>query len=177
MAQTIAIQRGTQTLVSNTRTTLFTQSGGTATRVIFNQITFASANSVDMYYPAVCLIHASSSGPTNVIGLMKAASGSIYSLNFMPNGNATAPNQFGYSGTGNAYNGAVMLQQSTGNIYMGGANPTYVTYTAATSGSNYCSYMPSNYWSGPSDSIKIKWYDGNGNDCSVGWSMTTITES
>jgi hypothetical protein len=177
MAQTIAIQRGTQSLASGTLTTLFTQSGGTATRVIFSQITFASANSVDMYYPSVILIHASSSGPTNVIGLMKANSGSIYSLNFMPNGNATAPNQFGYSGTGNAYNGAVMLQQGNPNVYMGGANPTNISYSAATSGSNYCSYMPSNYWIGPSDSIKIKWYDGNGNSCDVGWSMTTITES
>lgn len=171
MAQTIATQRGTGTATQNTNVTLFTQSGGLSTRVILNQLTLYATSS-DWQYPQLQIVHLSSNGASSVIGYMRLGGTGAYSMSMMAANNALGPVQVG-GNSGSTFMGGVYYgnvantwsgNTSPGNQYQGGNG-------------SYYSYMPSNYWIGPGDSIQIKWWDNASVSAVYGFSFTTITES
>lgn len=169
MAQTIAMQRGVVSCPNDGIVTLFTQSGGTSTRVIFNQLTWfynqtsANTNGVITYYNA--------SGGSSIIGFLRNNQSSSQ-MQFMTtdfgmlsynNGSSTSPV---FSSLGNNA-GASYIGANTGS-----AAPQPNTPSGAC-----LSNMPTNFWIGPSDSIKFTWYHADSGTATVSYSFTTITES
>jgi hypothetical protein len=173
MAQTVATQRGTTSVPINSRTTLFTQSGGNSTRVILNQVTWYTQYVVSSLKAQ--LLHVSSSGPISIIGYFYYAGSYISSLSpqMMPNPNGTGPIQGGgYSG-GGSVNGIIYGGGGTAG-WIGAKNADYIIVVMS---GNVYSYMPQNYWIGPGDSIAFNIYTDNSESPTVGYHFTTITES
>jgi len=170
MAQTIATQRGTGSLY-NGIATLFTQSGGNATRVIFNQLAFYS-NSSTMSSAIISIIHTVSNGSTNIIGWWRP-NGGVYAGQICPNPNGTSPMQTTWNTNGYGNSNGGLIQVNTLNY------PGSFTVFAITGYSDmgYGSYAPQNFWIGPGDSVAIRFYDGNGNGLNYAYHFVTITES
>jgi hypothetical protein len=151
MAQTVATVRGS---VSGSSPTLFTQSGGNATRVILNQVFFViySYSSLN-----IKLRHVPTNGGTSTIGWW--FSNSANSGQLCPNPNGTGPLEYALN--------------STYNLMMP-VNGAWVddSIAASTNGS-VTSYAPQNFWIGPGDSIRL---DTTGNTTCY-YHFTTITES
>ena len=84
MAQTIALQRGTTTVAGSgaSSVTLFTQSGGTATRVILNQLSFYNSTSASNQSSKVIVYLTSSGGQTSVIGFLFGSNGPNWAYQF-----------------------------------------------------------------------------------------------
>lgn len=172
MAQTIAMVRGTTTCSSGSVATLFTQSTGTATRVIVNMI--SCYGNTQFGSPSINVNFVSSSGGSSVLAYFKNNT-SIYSAQFMPVGNGTAPASFqGATATTPIIGGT---NSNVGTSYIGAQNPNTFTLTNTTGNNQYSSYCPSNFWMGPSDYITIRVTDANSSDMTVAYSFTTITES
>jgi hypothetical protein len=170
MPQTIATQRGTGSATRNTSTTLFTQSGGNATRVIFNQLAFYSSGaSGSLSYPTISIVHTVSNGSTNIIGWYKGY-GSMAGGQICPNPNGTGPTQT--NGTSNS-NGGFMVN---GNSYnYPGSDSFYIQggYTDISIGS----YAPQNFWISSGDSVSLRYQESNPNTLNYAYHFVTITES
>jgi hypothetical protein len=187
MAQTVALQRGTTTVNGNNGTvTLFTQSGGNATRVIVNQLGFY-ASTASRYGLNIGVYLASSGGQTTFLGRLYEGpqsssrfqsqfvlTGGVVNLNGANIGTSnnmfpTLPSLAGYSGT---------------NTDMGGISLGDAALNYSSSSNQYYGFLPTNFFMGPSDSIKVKayWYTTSGKSTifgtvNVGYSFTTVTES
>ena len=181
MAQTVATQRGTGSSASYLGSaTLFTQSGGNATRVIFNQFAATtSAGSVSYVY--FTLNHIVSNGSSNVIGWYQSSSGSTFnSLQLCPNPNASNPTSTAqFSGTTSYSNNGILYGTSAAGAYPGDYVVLGFNYSNTTNG-NITSYAPQNFWIGSGDSVLIRWYwfqGGNYPGVTYAYHFTTITES
>jgi hypothetical protein len=191
MAQTIATQRGTGSGSQSGSATLFTQSGGNATRVIFNQFAAYAANSNYTNSVTFTMNHVVSNGSTNIIGWFKMGGVASSSFQLFPNPNSTGPIE------------AVPVINSNGSIYStnvnggisgvignypGSSNNVNIGVPATTIGyPTFSSYAPQNFWIGPDDSVVIRWSYGSYYDSSqpqwyypnitYAYHFTTITES
>jgi hypothetical protein len=166
MAQTIAMQRGTSTVASNATTTLWTQSGGTATRVIFNGMAFKNSNTNVFSYYFIYVVP--SGGAPYVIqrGLTDRAAWQI-SPSYDGYGILSNTNQFG---------NMALFRLNTASTYPADStSPNGVLYIP--DGNNNNTGIPLNFWIGPSDVIKVTYAHDSGNTATFGWSFTTITES
>lgn len=174
MAQTIALQRGTGTINANGTTdlTLFTQSGGTATRVIVNQFTFYTQSTTTSRAITWYIGHSSSGGyrspllsgyvnttnaGTFVPGQQDGSQAAVFSTSF---GVANWTWKSDYTSTGTAQ-GANLPSNNVPQFYDAGG------YQSG----------PSNFWIGPSDSLILRMSMSGSITANVGWSFTTITES
>ena len=126
MAQTIALQRGTTsvTLDGTTKYTMFTQSGGTATRVIINGVAMYSGNA--------------RSGLAMIIGVQKSGGGFFTIAYKMISNNGT-------------YGGFDFFPGKQDNITGGSTGTTSVfstqTVIAGSLGSNYtANQQPADYF-------------------------------
>jgi len=166
MPQTIAMQRGTSTVASANATTLWTQSGGTATRVIFNGMGFRLANTGSNSYIDIVVVP--SGGAPYVIAKLESdrtswqfqAANNPYSMN-------TSPNSFG---------DVVIFRSNSAGTYTGDfATIAGVNYVQDAS--NQGTGLPLNFWIGPSDAIVARFQNNASQTATFGWSFTTITES
>lgn len=184
MAQTIATQRGSTTLTSNNSSTvtLFTQSGGLATRVILNQLGWwFSANEPDQNVSAV-LIHNISGGGAFVLGYLRDAD-KRRSYQFAPGATGDSPWNFGPTQTGTSTaiampRGAV-IGGSDASLPAGGNASSVIVDWTNQSGGKYM-MLPSNFYMGPSDSLSMKIYGertGTYLTANITYSFTTVTES
>lgn len=188
MTQTVGLQRGTTTVTpnGNNTVTLFTQSGGTATRVIPSQLCFyatSSANSANQ----IMVRLTTSGGQTSIIGVARISSaGGFYAWQFTitgsPNNNFVGTG--GLSGYGSFLNSNVNLSQASTVGDMGSATPSSIALNYSDSGTQRNIFLPSNFWMGPGDSISIKpfWQNVSGKSVSyptlnISYSFVTITES
>lgn len=183
MAQTIALQRGTTTVTGNgtTEVTLFTQSGGTATRVILNQLG-ASISEVPTN-AFMTLIHQVSGGHDFVLGILKFGSSGARSFQF-PSG--ASPNQ-AFSGssalTSTSASKLISIMpviNSDGTSGVANVSPSGVFVDWATSAADTrMAILCSNFYMGPSDSLRIRCRaDGvSTTTATISYSFTTITES
>lgn len=160
MAQTVAIQRGTGSFTGNSSVTLFTQSGGLATRVISCSFTYYSTASTNKY---ISLAVSASGGPIYPVGYMftQNASGALMpSLNpFDPSNNSTNPAL------------RVTLSTSSTSAYPA-ADPAGISVATATSGGQ----MYQNFWMGPSDVLRI-YHNVAASTVTYGYQFVTVTES
>ena len=170
MPQTVAMVRGTTVIAPYTPTTIYTQSGGIATRVIINMI--AAYGTSGLSSPYFDLYYTSSSGGNSVIGYFKS-NASMTSIQLMPANNGFGPIQVG----GNS--GSVPMTGAgggnVGTVYPGTISP--FSWNVYHGSDNRMSYCPSNLWMGPSDTLGIACVDNNSANFQFAWSFTTITES
>jgi hypothetical protein len=179
MAQTVAIQRGTTTLTSAASpSTIYTQSGGNATRVIFNWVCFYCPDGQPGSNNGIMLHHFSSSGGSVPIG--------YYRNNISYGNGIMLPNQgsnsFGQWATQGTSSTLTPLQGITGSYgitgYTGSLNVGSITLTYPLAQDYFkSSFLPQNFWIGPSDTIKLSWTDNSGYTANVAWSFVTVTES
>lgn len=169
MPQTVAMQRGTGSITNNQFVTLFTQSGGLATRVILNQLTWYFGNG-NLDYPQINLIHLSSTGASSVIGYWQ-----FYTLTGARQGQMMpTPNSAPLERLTNGWSSVAGAYGSNSNQWMGATSGINTNVSDGTSRS----YMPQNCWIGPSDSLRLVFTEGSGGfTMTYGYSFTTITES
>ena len=185
MAQTIATQRGSTTLTSNNSSTatLFTQSGGLATRVIFNQLGWwFSANEPDVNVSA-SVIHNISGGGSFVLGYLRDPD-KRRAYQFAPGATGDNPWNFGptQTGTSTAFampRGATIGGSDANLPGASNASGVIVDWTNQ-SGLKYM-MLPSNFYMGPGDSLSIKIYGERSGvgflTANITYSFTTVTES
>lgn len=193
MAQTVALQRGSTTLASDgtSTVTLFTQSGGTATRVIVNRLGVTFSNAVDTgQFCHIVFFMTQTGSSTLMLGLLRRQSGGNRSWQFLP-GNSTN-NAF----TGGSINSSTpvtnFLQTNplingsgTNGTASGAANTLTTEYASTTSqGQTVTNILNSNFYMGPSDLVGMKIYAASTSGKSyinptatISYSFTTITES
>jgi len=184
MAQTIALQRGTTTVTSNgtSSATLFTQSGGTATRVILNQLGVYYSSEPNEGSAFVVVYHNISGGQSLMLGLMRDTD-RRRSNQFVPG--ASSENPFLGSATQTGTTTAVALNRaptigSSGTTGVGSSNANAVAIDYSSAATPRYASMPSNFYMGPGDSLSLKTYailDGNPVTANITYSFTTITES
>lgn len=185
MPQTIALQRGTTTVTANSTSavTLFTQSGGLATRVIVNQLAVSFSDLVDETQTTVGVYHESSGGQTSLIGLFRRTDAtSIRALQF-PVGAFTNNNWGGTpfpSSSEYSNQLPIIFQGSTaGDMFSSNPNSIQAVYSNPTH--LRFAVLPSNFYIGPNDSIRIKIRGFNTSSgattATISYSFTTITET
>jgi hypothetical protein len=178
MPQTIALQRGTTTVAGNDTTyvTLFTQSGGIATRVIVNQlgIFFSSAPNTPI---RINVLHDSSGGQSTLLGSLRDV-GQRRSVQFTPAANDPFAGNVGQTSTsGFKQRPRHPIVGSNGASGVGSANTgsTQIEYYETTDANFYYSILPSNFYMGPGDSLRM--IVEGGSTANISYSFTTITES
>jgi hypothetical protein len=123
--------------------------------------------------PKMHLTHTSSSGGSAIIGYNYGITAG-HSHQMMPANNGISPLQINDAST-RAPTSSIICSTVTSN-YMGVVQPNNTSIQMTTSANN-TSYLPSNFWIGPSDVVKVYWYDGGGVTQNVAWSFTLISES
>jgi len=181
MAQTIAMQRGTTTVTPDdaTSVTLFTQSGGTATRVILNQLGFYFSSTPASGTVHAVVLHTVSGGQTFMLGILRDPD-RRRSYQFPPG--AFTNNAFTGSATQTAASSSAVwsnfpILSGTGSAGVGSSDASGVILDYTTGTSAKYSMMPSNFYIGPSDSISMKILATGPTTANISYSFTTITES
>lgn len=185
MAQTVALQRGTTSVSANNTSsvTLFTQSGGTATRVILNSLNMTFSPNPNSGNVNVILIVTPSGGQSVVLGIIRSGSQNV-AIQFTPAGSPN--NQFLavpiYAG--NLYTPMPNITgNSTSGVGASNASSVGTTWTNNSTGLPINMVSP-NFYIGPSDVVSMKAQATNvagksSSTCtmSISYSFTTITES
>ena len=186
MAQTVALQRGTTSVSADNSSsvTLFTQSSGTATRVIVNSLGMYFSPQPNTGTQAFVLYVTSSGGQTTVIGIIRSSSTSR-SVQFTPAGSPTSQFLGGMNSTNGQVYPFVPNITSNGATGVGSSAPNSVSVTyLSTSTGLPINIISSNFYIGPSDVISMKGFaqqvsGKSTTSCtmSISYSFTTITES
>jgi hypothetical protein len=179
MAQTIAVRSGTATHTfngtSNNYTTLFTQSTGTATRVILNQLMFLSSTTDGVYMPySVGVWHYSpATGQRTPAFTYKNTGQSCSSFSFFPG--STHQGGVGGNTANSIWNSGQVLTGYLYNTTISEANPSIVSAHAPYYSDNYV-LNPGSIYIANGDSLQIHGYWQN-QPGTCYYSFTTITES
>lgn len=185
MPQTIALQRGTTTVTadSSSSVTLFTQSGGLATRVIVNQLCMSFDSTVDDIQTTAAVYHESSGGQTSMIGLFRRVDATTMRALQFPVGAFTNNNWEGAPFPSNSESSArlpiIFQGNAIGDMFNTSPNSIQVVYSNPVN--IRFAVLPSNFYIGPSDSIKMKiraFSTSTGaTTATISYSFTTITET
>jgi hypothetical protein len=184
MPQIIALQRGTTTVTANgsSSATLFTQSGGLATRVIVNQLSLTYDFAADTGTVQVGVYHESFGGQTSLIGLFRRLDASSFRAVQFPVGAFTNNNWGGTPlPTGADFLATVPVlghTQASGDMFS--TSPSNINVGYSTTSNTRFSVLPSNFYIGPSDSVKIKTNFSSSSGtatATISYSFTTITET
>jgi hypothetical protein len=183
MAQTIAAQRGTATVTSNgtTANTLFTQSTGTATRVILNS-SAVKHGETQLDRMSLC-INVNGTGNYACVALKGVSNtgNSSYGINMMPSSSYT-PLTTTMTGSSSYVDRWIQHAVNT-NHYLGStvandrwsfAGPNGVSQTG---GNVSVDYVPSQFWLNSGDSLVLFHFCSAGGTSDCVYSFTTITES
>jgi len=183
MAQTIALQRGSTTVASSggSSVTLFTQSGGTATRVIINGLSIKNtqSSSGNVAYLAVA-----QSGGTVFWGVAIKSISSVYSMagiDFYPGVSNISGAQ--RSSTQYSQTGALVWGTSSTSIFPANDNPGSYNIISTDNGASIVSqqsnfeHCPQQFWIGSGDAVIMRFFANSGGTATIGYSFTTITES
>ena len=174
---TIAMQRGSSAYSSGTSITLWTQSGGSATKVIFNQLMMFN-NAGGNVQGAWQLSYYPSGVYASQIAFLYYPYSSAGSIQFDPvlgsKPQVIYNNSSSYPGV---QHGGQWMQSSTGGTTpIGQLNPANNSIVVNTIifgvGYHVC---PPSFYVGPGDSVKFQASSGSSNHI-VSWSFTTITE-
>lgn len=184
MAQTIALQRGSTSITWNGTTayTLFTQSGGTATRVIIGGVSAYSTNngSINM------AMFVKQSGTSNYLTIGYKGVGTASSSNSLDfyGGSAITPLPAQPASTNNSAGGTPILVNSNGGFFGAGDISNTAVQAINSQFSNSNSFFqfevcPQQFWIGPGDSVVMKFFNYSSAAATgiVAYTFTTITES
>ena len=179
MAQTIQLVRGTTSINFGTQSpvTLFTNSASyTGTRVILNQLVFYLSGTTSSY-PNITLYLQSSGGYASMLGYWYFSSGnSIGGFNIETVG-AENPNSIFYGGTSpvTSYGGRPLYLNNNSGAWASGSDSPNVYWNNANV--NATNTIPTNFWIGSSDVIRIRASGWGGNTANCGYSFTLVHES
>jgi hypothetical protein len=173
MAKTIAMNRGTASISDGTPVTIYTQSGGTATKIIFNELQFYRFSDYGSFsYPNMELVYSSNTGSRSMLAKMYVYSGSYSSFQFHPAAGQiiTQPRDASYP------NGAQNQSAISNGGSQSGTGAGTGTNSAMIPPANYAYFLniPKEFFMGPGDSLIAKINQGG---TTVAWSLTSITES
>lgn len=181
MAQTIGMSRGNSSVYGNgsSLTPFYTQSGGSATRVIVNALAGWGQQTQYNYPGTLALVYTPSGGSAVILG-WATRYGYAGNVQFMSAGSGPSGGISGNSSSNSPLQGVIA---GGGNSAPG--NSVIGSNTSFNWGSSSFSWHPQNLWMGPGDSLGMKayWYAGGGKwggnpvTVSFTWSLTTITES
>lgn len=183
MAQTIAVQRGSTTVTGNgtSKVTLFTQSGGAATRVI---LVGASANLASSGYAHSLGLFININGSGNYLPVAFAMlnySSSYTNVYMMPDKVNSSPLTMQTGAT--SYTGGTA---SFGAATAGGIADNLQNAVIAISGTtgyqsafynNPVSFVPSQFWMANGDSLVASSYNGSTSTATIIYHFVTVTES
>lgn len=186
MAQTIAAQRGTTTVSGNgsTATTLFTQSTGTATRVILNGVALKWDEATSGHCAMSLCVNVNGSGNYVCVGLRSTAyissamlgmsmmpGSSLYPVNTTPISSSVALTDrwTPYVNGVKAYFGSRL---ANGSWYFSG--PGGINKSQQDSPTDF---VPSQFWMNSGDSLVLIHINPAAYTADVVYSFTTITES
>jgi hypothetical protein len=184
MAQTIAVQRGTATVNTDggAKVTLFTQSSGTATRVIVGGMTgnFPLNNSSTRY-----MVFINVNGSGNYIPVIVRAHGnsSIKYITTFPNSeSAIGPSLSGKISDGTGQSAGVSIGSTLNNGWgnsMGVSTSGQVFQQGLTFNQMALNISPGNFWMANGDSLVLSAYQdaGDGYTTSINYHFITVTES
>ena len=183
MAQTIALQRGVASITwdGTTQTTLFTQSGGTATRVVFNGCGAYNGSASAGMLMSIFVKLSGGTGSYCVASVWIGNSANNASIDFRP-GNTNAVGG-GTNGSAAINSGATVLAFNTASTYSMDVNMVYANLFGGMNASggfgsgNIYEFCPAQFWIGPGDAIIFKCRAATSNSGQVAYSFTTITES
>lgn len=180
MAQTITLQRGTASMTLNgtTKYTLFTQSGGTATRVIINGVA-VKANNARAGIMLGVFVQQSGGGFWTVALKITNNSANVANLDLQRGQMALASST---GGGGTSTSGSALVGGSTGGSFYGDQNMvTGNVFGATTSATMYSNSQyeccPNEFYIGPSDIVYLKAHNPFGDAGDYVYSFTCITES
>ncbi len=187
MAQTIAAQRGTTTNAGDgtTKTTLFTQSSGIATRVILNGVSAQSAGGTSATFRISLVINVNGSGSFIPVAIRGNASAgrSVYGISMMPDSKTGEAVQ-SLGGSAGAYQPSRWVPATVSQpVYFGTEiqNNRWEWFGPVGSYSdalnNSIDYVPSQFWMNSGDTLSIITFNTNNRSADVVYSFTTITES
>jgi hypothetical protein len=189
MPQTIALQRGTTTVTTDSSSvvTLFTQSGGTATRVIVNNLGVYFTTSPNSGNVSIMLLISQSGGQDMVIGqiISPDRTRSYQFLAGSSTNNSFAGvglSQFNSSNNNVVPNTPIIRSNGSNGVASTGSASIGVVYSSLQG--TQLAVLNSNFYMGPNDSIKMKMFAQYQSGKSVlsttgniSYSFTTITES
>ena len=183
MAQTVAIQRGsgTVTIDGSSKLTLFTQSSGTATRVIVGGIFVSFPNTYSGTVYAVSINVNGSGNYIPVILRKHSDAGSCRTLNTFPNSESAIGTSF--TGSPNVSGSSSWGLSYTCDNPSGFAGQVASAQAAIYGANLYGPYIPLNispgqFWMANGDSLVINAYNSYGaGSATVVWHFVTITES
>ena len=180
MAQTIAMQRGsTSATFNSTRYTLFTQSGGNATRVIINAITVWSGSGFGGW--GNMMLQVLNSGTSVYLPIAIKMSGAAIN----PSAMTFIPETVGISGGAQQASSTATLTSQTlwypdGSDWPNTNGMTIqgaVSNASSSNGNSNFEFCPRNFWIGSGDSVILQVKGSSNPSGTMGWSFTTITET
>jgi hypothetical protein len=188
MAQTISIQRGTVSLTpsGSSPVTLWTQSGGTATRVIFGSISGWFTQSITTSGSTTFALAFTPSGASYeiMVGYMAVKpSTTTYGFAILPGQGAPSAQ---ISTTSSAYStlpsATVLTSVNSGATLFANMNPSYLRILMP--GNRYSDYQsqfqsfPDNFWIGPGDVVQINCSNySSGGTLYLTYEFVLVTES
>ena len=183
MAQTIAMQRGSQSVTcqGTNRYTLFTQSGGNATRVVINGLAIYASSSNSAGNWSIGLFIKNSGTSVYLPVAFKNNPGSANTMNvfLLPGIGANANTGAQRASTNDTISAVSLLGGNTNdwpnadNMILQGIS-SQVTLGNSTALYDYC---PQNIWLGSGDALILSTHNPATLAATVAWNFTTITES
>ena len=181
MAQTVALQRGVQSVTydGTTRYTMFTQSGGIATRVIIGGVSaYSNAARPGMMMGIYVVLNG---GGFNFIAFKMGSNAySIGAMDFCPG--TVAANFSSAAGSTNPSTSSI-ITQSVASFYSGNGDIFSQSLTGSGTGTTPYSdktyeFCPIQFWIGPGDAVVFKGRMTNTTETGqIAYNFTTITES
>jgi len=182
MAQTIAVQRGTTTVTGNgiTKTTLFTQSGGIATRVILVGVSANIASGQNSHSLAL-FINVNGTGNLLPVAYVMTNYTNYNTVYMLPDKAGSSPLTMQSGNTGFFAGTASFAGNANGGIVNGLTNA--VVPIAGTTGyqnpyyNSPLSLVPSQFWMASGDSLVASSFNAGEQTPTIVYHFVTITES
>ncbi len=186
MAQTIAVQRGSTTVAGDgtTKTTLFTQSSGTATRVILVGASANTSGGTGINMAFGLQINVNASGAYLPVALIKGNGQAIRYLNMFPAASTTGNSSF-FGATAGTLEQIMTSTPTIGSTTDGGfganvAGSGQIQLAAnvvPTFSQTPINYVPAQFWMASGDVLVASVYISSGLTATIIYHFVTITES
>jgi hypothetical protein len=181
MPQTIAMQRGSMagTFNGTTEHLIFQQSGGNATRVIFNALSCWSGSSSGGFFNL--MLSVTNSGTSVILPVaIKMSSAAIGSggMFFLPDTSGIVSGATKMSSEATASAQTIVVASGSNwpapnDLFITGGG---VSQNSSNSNSAF-EFCPKNFWIGSGDSVILRAKTTSNISGTIGWSFTTITET
>ena len=183
MAQTIAVQRGTTSVTADgvSRVTLFTQSSGTATRVILVGLSMNMPSGTGIRIAMSLTVNVNGTGNYLPIALISGNNGtSGRYLNMFPNAASNSSGSTFAPASAHSNSSTIMSTNDGGNALTANVANTQIALPGNVTNngsSDPINYVPSQFWMANNDSVSLLCYATSGYSANIIYHFVTVTES